>query len=217
MANVPVADLSKEQQDELLCTYAALILHDDGAEVTPEAMNNLIKAAGCSVEGYWPMLMTKMIKNVGIDALVKMGGGGGGGGGGARSEGRRAGVVLEHGLRIKAPLGGRPAERVHPQAPAVWARLLVMVVGARSRSPLREMGVCGQALRATKRIRFAAVLEGLQGAGPGRRHPDAHAVGTRKPDAVVRAVGSAERLGELLFAGEASHLVLPRASRPEQL
>eukprot|EP00438_Fugacium_kawagutii_P019749 Skav205104 [mRNA] locus=scaffold2918:25718:26515:- [translate_table: standard] len=32
MASVPVADLSKEQQDELLCTYAALILHDDGAE-----------------------------------------------------------------------------------------------------------------------------------------------------------------------------------------
>ena len=25
--------ISKEQQDELLCTYAALILHDDGAEI----------------------------------------------------------------------------------------------------------------------------------------------------------------------------------------
>ena len=30
-------------QDELLCTYAALVLHDDGAEITPQAMTNLIK------------------------------------------------------------------------------------------------------------------------------------------------------------------------------
>lgn len=44
-------------QDELLCTYAALVLHDDGAEITPAAMTDLIKAAGCSVEAYWPLLM----------------------------------------------------------------------------------------------------------------------------------------------------------------
>eukprot|EP00931_Biecheleriopsis_adriatica_P113370 TRINITY_DN8838_c2_g1_i1.p1 TRINITY_DN8838_c2_g1~~TRINITY_DN8838_c2_g1_i1.p1 ORF type:complete len:125 (-),score=52.17 TRINITY_DN8838_c2_g1_i1:55-429(-) len=91
MAGVPAADLSPEQKDELLCTYSALILHDDGAEITPVAMTNLIKAAGCSVEGYWPMLMAKMINNVGMDALIKMGsgagGGGGGGGGGAAAGG----------------------------------------------------------------------------------------------------------------------------------
>eukprot|EP00445_Apocalathium_hangoei_P002423 CAMPEP_0203852422 /NCGR_PEP_ID=MMETSP0359-20131031/7920_1 /ASSEMBLY_ACC=CAM_ASM_000338 /TAXON_ID=268821 /ORGANISM="Scrippsiella Hangoei, Strain SHTV-5" /LENGTH=93 /DNA_ID=CAMNT_0050768581 /DNA_START=67 /DNA_END=345 /DNA_ORIENTATION=+ len=73
MANVAADQLSKEQKDELLCTYAALILHDDGAEVTPQAMTNLIKAAGCIVESYWPMLMTKMIKTVGMEALIKMG------------------------------------------------------------------------------------------------------------------------------------------------
>merc|ERR1719402_1877317 len=94
MANVPVASLSKEQQDDLLCTYAALVLHDDGAEVSPQGMANLIKAAGCSVEGYWPMLMAKMINSVGMDALIKMGsgagGGGGGGGGGAAAAGGAA-------------------------------------------------------------------------------------------------------------------------------
>ncbi|CAK9100260.1 unnamed protein product [Durusdinium trenchii] len=61
-------------QDELLCTYAALVLHDDGAEITPQAMTNLIKAAGCSVEAYWPLLMAKMIKNVGMETLIKRGG-----------------------------------------------------------------------------------------------------------------------------------------------
>ena len=71
---LPAAELEKEQkdlkgctipcgmggsvgQDELQCTYAALVLHDDGAEITPAAMTDLIKAAGCSVEGYWPLLM----------------------------------------------------------------------------------------------------------------------------------------------------------------
>eukprot|EP00913_Durusdinium_trenchii_P008401 g7892.t1 len=75
MASVPIADLSKEEQDELLCTYAALVLHDDGAEITPQNMTNLIKAAGCNVEGYWPLLMSKMISNVGMDTLIKLGSG----------------------------------------------------------------------------------------------------------------------------------------------
>jgi len=72
MAGVPIESLSKEQMDELLCAYAALILHDDGANVEAGAMANMIKAAGCSVEGYWPPLMCKMIKNVGMDALILM-------------------------------------------------------------------------------------------------------------------------------------------------
>ncbi|CAE8629553.1 unnamed protein product [Polarella glacialis] len=82
MAAVPASELAKEQQDELLCTYAALILHDDGAEITPEAMNNLIKASGNAVEGYWPMLFCKLVANVGVGEMIKMGSGGGGGGGG---------------------------------------------------------------------------------------------------------------------------------------
>mmetsp|Transcript_27384 Transcript_27384/g.72727 ORF Transcript_27384/g.72727 Transcript_27384/m.72727 type:complete len:127 (+) Transcript_27384:76-456(+) len=99
MANVPTSALSKEQQDELLCTYSALILHDDGAEITPQAMTNLIKAAGCSVEGYWPMLMAKMIGNVGMDNLIKMGSGAGGGGGGgaAPAAGAAAGAAASGG------------------------------------------------------------------------------------------------------------------------
>ncbi|CAE8694673.1 unnamed protein product, partial [Polarella glacialis] len=78
--------------DELLCTYAALILHDDGAEITQASMTDLIKASGNTVEGYWPMLMAKMIGNVGLDSLIKMssGGGGGGGGGGAAASGGAA-------------------------------------------------------------------------------------------------------------------------------
>merc|ERR1712232_1379309 len=62
----------KQQQDELLCTYAALILHDDGASITAEKMQTLIKAAGCQVEAYWPMLFSRMIASVGMTNLIAM-------------------------------------------------------------------------------------------------------------------------------------------------
>ncbi|CAE8646390.1 unnamed protein product, partial [Polarella glacialis] len=80
-----------DQQDELLCTYASLVLHDDGAEITPEALNNMIKAAGCAVEVYWPKLFCRMIGNVGVDELLKMGSGGGGGGGAGGGKGLAGG------------------------------------------------------------------------------------------------------------------------------
>mmetsp|Transcript_10469 Transcript_10469/g.21642 ORF Transcript_10469/g.21642 Transcript_10469/m.21642 type:complete len:129 (+) Transcript_10469:3-389(+) len=82
MAGVATTALSKDQIDELACTYSALILHDDGAEISATAMANLIKAAGVTVEGYWPMLMAKMINSVGMEGLIRMGSGAGGGGGG---------------------------------------------------------------------------------------------------------------------------------------
>jgi hypothetical protein len=34
MASVDVSQLSKQEHDELVCAYAALLLHDDGLEIT---------------------------------------------------------------------------------------------------------------------------------------------------------------------------------------
>ena len=34
MASVNVSDLSKQERDELAVSYAALMLHDDGLEIT---------------------------------------------------------------------------------------------------------------------------------------------------------------------------------------
>merc|ERR1719160_2065463 len=70
-----MVNLSPEQRDELLCTYAALILHDDGAEVTAEGIGQLVKGAGCQVEAYWPTLFAKMIQGVGCAPLLASGGG----------------------------------------------------------------------------------------------------------------------------------------------
>ncbi|KAL3374021.1 hypothetical protein AABB24_005805 [Solanum stoloniferum] len=81
---------------ELGCTYAALLLFDDGIPITAEKIATVVKVANISVESYWPSLFAKLFEKRDIEDLiltVGTGGGpavavaaapvGGGGGGGA--------------------------------------------------------------------------------------------------------------------------------------
>ena len=74
MAHVEVSALSKQQKDELVCTYAALMLHDGELEISEDKLKKVITASGNSVEGYWPGLFAKALKgkNVG-DILANAG------------------------------------------------------------------------------------------------------------------------------------------------
>lgn len=56
--------------DELACIYAALILHDDGISVTADKIATILKAAGVSVEPYWPTLFAKALDGVDIGSLL---------------------------------------------------------------------------------------------------------------------------------------------------
>ncbi len=74
MAAVPVSQLSGSERDELLCTYAALILHDDKKPITAENITKILSAAGAKVEAYWPSLFARAIGSVNVtDLLTKIG------------------------------------------------------------------------------------------------------------------------------------------------
>ena len=77
---------------DLACTYAALILHDDGQEVTAEKISAVVSASGLELEPYWSGLFAKFLeqKSVG-DLISNVGAGGGGGGGGGAAAGGDAG------------------------------------------------------------------------------------------------------------------------------
>ena len=65
---------------DLACTYAALILSDDGQEVTGDKMDTIIKAAGVTIEPYWTMLFSKFLSGKPVEELIANVGAGGGGG-----------------------------------------------------------------------------------------------------------------------------------------
>ncbi|XP_039008558.1 60S acidic ribosomal protein P1-1-like [Hibiscus syriacus] len=64
---------------EAACSYAALILHDDGIPITAEKIATLVKAANVSVESYWPGLFAKLFEKCDIENLITNVGAGGGG------------------------------------------------------------------------------------------------------------------------------------------
>merc|ERR1711918_110141 len=70
MASVETSKLSKADHDERCCSYAALMLHDDGLEITAEKLSAIIKASKNEVEPYWPMLFAKALKGANVGELL---------------------------------------------------------------------------------------------------------------------------------------------------
>ncbi|TFK61765.1 ribosomal protein 60S, partial [Pluteus cervinus] len=63
---------------ELAATYAALILADDGIEITPEKIVALTDAAGVELEPIWASLLAKALEGRNVKELLSNVGSGGG-------------------------------------------------------------------------------------------------------------------------------------------
>lgn len=57
-------------QDELACVYAALILADDQVAITAEKIQTILKAAGVTVEPFWPGLFAKSLEGINVKDLI---------------------------------------------------------------------------------------------------------------------------------------------------
>ncbi|KAL1410043.1 hypothetical protein Q8F55_004045 [Vanrija albida] len=62
---------------ELAATYAALILADEGVEITGDKINTLTTAAKVEIEPIWASLLAKALDGKDIKALLTNVGGGG--------------------------------------------------------------------------------------------------------------------------------------------
>ncbi|KAM3377645.1 60S acidic ribosomal protein P1 [Capsicum galapagoense] len=86
---------------EVACTYACLILHDEDIPITAEKISAIVKAAGVTVEPYWPLLFAKLAEKRNLsDLIVNVGAGGGGA------------------AAVAAPVGGAAAGGAAAAAPA---------------------------------------------------------------------------------------------------
>merc|ERR1711866_30464 len=64
------ANQLKMANSELAFTYAALILHDSDVEINADNLNKVIKAAGVSVEPFWPGLFASALTGVDVAGLI---------------------------------------------------------------------------------------------------------------------------------------------------
>ena len=77
--------MDKTAHDEACAVYAALILHDSGAEISSDKMSEIVKASGNTIDAYWCPMFAGLLAKADISELILKNSapGGGGGGGGA--------------------------------------------------------------------------------------------------------------------------------------
>ncbi|KAK9015322.1 hypothetical protein V6N11_006434 [Hibiscus sabdariffa] len=97
---------------EAACSYAALILHDDGIPITAEKIATLVKAANVSIESYWPSLFAKLFEKCDIENLITNVGAGGGG---ALVAAAAAPVAASGGGGAAAPAAAEEKKKEEPE------------------------------------------------------------------------------------------------------
>ena len=70
MAAAYVASLPREEINDLSLTYAALLLHDGGVNVTGDKLAQVVKAANIDVPPFYVKLYARVLANRNLDDLL---------------------------------------------------------------------------------------------------------------------------------------------------
>ena len=62
--------MTSDEYNENVCSLAAMMLHDDGLEVTASKMAQVIKKSGNVTEPYWPVLFANALKEADVGSLL---------------------------------------------------------------------------------------------------------------------------------------------------
>ena len=69
------SSLDAATKDQMSCTFAALLLHDEGIEVTAANLTKVLGATNCKVAGYWPMLFANALQGKSVGEFLAVSGG----------------------------------------------------------------------------------------------------------------------------------------------
>lgn len=69
MSKVEISKIGKAEHDELCCTYASLILNDEGSDITEESLKKIIDASGNKVDALWTKLFAKALKGTDLSSF----------------------------------------------------------------------------------------------------------------------------------------------------
>lgn len=56
--------------EELACTYAALLLHDSGVAATADLITKIAEAANVKVSSFWPSFFENVLKTNDLDSII---------------------------------------------------------------------------------------------------------------------------------------------------
>ena len=64
-------NMTTDEYNDACCSYAALMLHDEGIEITTEKLTKAIKSSGNETEAFYPGLYAKALKGADVGALLE--------------------------------------------------------------------------------------------------------------------------------------------------
>ena len=71
MSTVPANKVAEKDKAFLACSYAMMILHDEGLEISAEKIQKLITSSGIKIQDYYSKFFSTNMAGVNLASLMK--------------------------------------------------------------------------------------------------------------------------------------------------